>query len=414
MVATIVVDLGYGDSGKGTTVDYLTKELGAKTIVKFSGGPQNAHNVITEGKHHCFSQFGSGSLQPDVQTYISKYCYVDPISMLNEYDSLVELKDDVPAFYVDSDCLIVTPYHSAMNRIKELNRGANRHGSCGRGINETVAYAEEHDAPQVGTLAWSSGLLKKLTDLQTYARSFMGSNCPEEVYNLTEVKPSDLVEAYQWLIPYVWWSHDISELLQGEVIFEGSQGVLLDEWHGFYPYVTRSHTTATNARNILWDYRGEVKTIGVMRSYMTRHGDGPFPTEDSMHMIEPHNGTGIWQGNFRVGHLDLMALKLAKHVTGHLDELMVTWMDAFESPWLVATSYGAWEDWEWVSLYNIRDIKNYHDSEIRTREVTRCIPNYSEVFGQNALLRVIEEELETPVTIVSYGPDRNDKVRLSR
>src|SRR5665647_2340870 len=106
MGATIVVDLGYGDSGKGTTVDYLTKELEADTIIKFSGGPQNAHNVIAGGKHHCFSQFGSGSLVSGVKTYISKYCYVDPISMLDEFDNLVELMDDVPPFYVD--CLLYT------------------------------------------------------------------------------------------------------------------------------------------------------------------------------------------------------------------------------------------------------------------------------------------------------------------
>ena len=83
--AYIVTGLGFGDEGKGTIVDYLTKEKDASLIVKFNGGPQAAHNVHTiDGKHHTFSQFGSGSFHPGVKTYLSKYVSVDPLAMLEE------------------------------------------------------------------------------------------------------------------------------------------------------------------------------------------------------------------------------------------------------------------------------------------------------------------------------------------
>jgi adenylosuccinate synthase len=120
---------------------------------------------------------------------------------------------------------------------------------------------------------------------------------------------------------------------RGPLLFEGAQGVLLDEWHGFHPYTTWSTTTFANAEELLADAGapGTGRRLGVVRAYTTRHGPGPLVTEDpelAALLPEPHNGTGPWQGPFRTGHFDAVAHAYAAEVCGGVDALAVTHLDA--------------------------------------------------------------------------------------
>src|SRR3972149_6131222 len=131
MKAYTIVDLGFGDAGKGTTVDYLSCLTPNTLIVRYNGGPQAAHNVVTaKGVHHTFAQFGSGTLVPTVKTYLSKYMWVEPLSMLSENESLKRagVTDALSRLLIDEDAQVVTPFHRSANRIKERK---NKHGSCG-------------------------------------------------------------------------------------------------------------------------------------------------------------------------------------------------------------------------------------------------------------------------------------------
>ena len=122
-------------------------------------------------------------------------------------------------------------------------------------------------------------------------------------------------------------------LRQGPVVFEGAQGVLLDEWRGFHPYTTWSTTTFENAETLLRECAsgpggGAATRLGVTRTYQTRHGPGPFPTEDpTLAIPEAHNAEGRWQGPFRTGHLDAVALAYAVAVTGGVDAVALTHLD---------------------------------------------------------------------------------------
>ncbi|MFL1382300.1 adenylosuccinate synthetase, partial [Nocardiopsis protaetiae] len=119
-------------------------------------------------------------------------------------------------------------------------------------------------------------------------------------------------------------------LARTPVVFEGAQGVLLDEWHGFHPHTTWSTTTTANPLALLAEAGADARRIGVVRSYTTRHGAGPFPTEApglAALLPEAHNGTHPWQGAFRVGHLDLVAHRYALAATGGVDSLVVTHAD---------------------------------------------------------------------------------------
>ena len=122
--------------------------------------------------------------------------------------------------------------------------------------------------------------------------------------------------------------------LPGTVLFEGAQGVLLDEWRGFHPYTTWStiHTSAVEAVAVDAGQHGRISHLGAMRSYLTRHGNGPFPSHDRRLDLlpEPHNAAGGWQGAFRRGHPDLVLLRYALAAIGRLDGLLVSHLDAFD------------------------------------------------------------------------------------
>ncbi len=171
----VVVDLGYGDAGKGTVVDWLcTRRCGEEpvhAVVRFNGGAQAAHNVVTaDGRHHSFAQFGSGTFTPGVRTHLSRHVLVDPLALIAEAGHLAALgvRDALDRLTVDRSALVTTPYHRAANRARETARGAGRHGSCGMGVGETMAYALAHgdEALRAGDCLCPRTVRRKLTLLR--------------------------------------------------------------------------------------------------------------------------------------------------------------------------------------------------------------------------------------------------------
>ncbi|WP_280342182.1 adenylosuccinate synthetase, partial [Nocardia neocaledoniensis] len=149
----VVVDLGFGDAGKGATVDWLCApeaDLGVAAVVRFNGGAQAAHNVVADGRHHTFAQFGAGTFH-GVPTLLSRHMLVEPMALAAESERLAALgvRDPLGLLAIDGRALLTTPIHIAANRAREDARGSSRHGSCGRGIGETAWYALEHEAPTV-------------------------------------------------------------------------------------------------------------------------------------------------------------------------------------------------------------------------------------------------------------------------
>ena len=150
MTSIIVVDLGYGDAGKGTVADWLCSPASGRqisTVIRFNGGAQAAHNVVTaDGRHHTFAQFGSGSFTPGVRTHLSRFVLVDPLALAAEAAHLAAagVGDALDRLTIDRDALLTTPYHRAANRAREIARGPGRHCSCGMGIGETARYVSLH------------------------------------------------------------------------------------------------------------------------------------------------------------------------------------------------------------------------------------------------------------------------------
>ncbi|GAA0538485.1 adenylosuccinate synthase [Paractinoplanes ferrugineus] len=388
-----MVDLGYGDAGKGTVVDALCASAPVRAVLRFNGGGQAAHNVVLpSGRHHTFAQFGSGTLR-GVPTHLTRFMVVDPLSLALE---AAALGNPFHLLTVDENAPLATPWHRAANQRREVARGAARHGSCGLGIGETMAYGLSHaDAPRAGDVRSPALLRRRLAAVE----DFYGAD-PQ--ISLDEVV--DVFRAFGQAVSIVGGAYVDRLLGEGPCVFEGAQGVLLDEWRGWHPHTTWSTTTFDNVAELCPSF----VRLGVVRTYTTRHGAGPFVTADpTLALPEPHNGVGEWQGAFRAGHFDAVAHRYAVEVCGGVDELAVTHLDVpARVPGLrVCTSY----DLEGVAWNRIvpGPFRDLAYQEGLTTLLARARPGATH--RPDDWTGEIGSLLGAPVTLESWGPTADDK-----
>lgn len=434
--STIVIGLGFGDEAKGATVDFLCAHGDVAGVVRFNGGSQAAHNVVVDGRHHTFRQFGSGTLS-GVPTFLSRHVLIEPIGLAGEAEELAALgvADPLALVTVDRDALITTPVHIAANRTREDRRGAGRHGSTGLGIGETVWYdlavrrgaragqrVENLVAPsdargralRVRDCLDRRVLRDRLTELvRFYAPLLAGSaHGHDDVGTM-----ADLLEAFAGAVRIAGPDHLARTAARGRLVFEGAQGVLLDEWRGFHPHTTWSTTTPANAQALLAAAglpRGEV--LGLTRAYTTRHGAGPLPTEDPalLAVAEPFNGTGVYQGGWRAGHLDLVALRYAVAAIGGVDALAVSHLDVLDDG-----DDPVQPDVQVVDAYRTaagvtdrlpvgppRDLRHQAALTALLREATG---RGRELAGSRDAVVTLERALGAPARVLGFGPDRTDR-----
>jgi adenylosuccinate synthase len=434
--AFVVVDLGFGDAGKGTVTDHLVRRFGAHTVVRFNGGAQAGHNVVTpDGRHHTFAQFGAGTFSEGVRTVLAPPVVVHPTALLAEARWLERagVRDPLARVSVSASCKVVTPFHQAASRLRELARGDARHGSCGVGVGEVMLDDVTHgERLRAGELLDAARLRRSLAQVQARKRAALDdavralrgdARAAPEVHALES--PAVIDRWVEALAP--WRARGLGAdddalpaalAAAGRVVFEGAQGVLLDEWRGFHPHTTWSTCTFDNALDALRGYDGAVHRVGVTRCYATRHGAGPFPTEDAAltrALDEPHNPTGAWQGAFRAGWPDAALLRYALAVCGGVDGLAVTHLDRLggvarwrgcvgykgEAPWFTpagALVPGGPRDLAW--------------QEALGRALTAASPVYEdlgEVASPAAYVAWLEGAVGAPVWITSEGPRDGDK-----
>lgn len=420
----LTVDLGFGDSGKGTIVDTLVRQTNAHTVVRFNGGAQAAHRVVAE-QQHVFSQFGSGSLA-GANTFLSRYMLIEPFSMQAEADALIELGQTNiwQRTSIDQRALVITPFQRAANRLSELARGDQRHGSCGMGIGETMIDSLQGIALRAGDLHDPNRSLPIL-------RQIHQQNLSKVQHLRAQLTSPQALEEWEWLDdPWDDWlpiayqrfsqlcqitppNYLASLLQQGSTVFEAAQGVLLDEWRGFHPYTTWSTTTLDNAYDLLReaDYTGTPQRIGITRAYCTRHGAGPMPSEDnSLSLPDAANINNPWQHKFRIGWLDLVLLRYALDCVGPLDGLAVTCLDRLaELPALkVCTAYQIGKQ-QISHLALSPKPQDLAYQSLLTQQLLQAKPILQTLYNSEQLLELIEQISQVPILISSAGPSANNK-----
>jgi len=323
MTIHLVVDLGFGDSGKGAVVSKLARELGSDTpVIRFGSGPQAAHQVISKDKdiRHVFSSFGSGTLTGNKTVWDSK-CLFNPRAFLNERDALIG-KGVLPSILIHSDCPVITSYDIAFNEVTlaEQNKKGGSHGTTGHGIAATTQRELDGYHLSVQDLITPIFLTDKLLGIQQYYKKKASSidymsyaykfNTPID-HDISNAKDfAKLSKSESVVVSSSATSRVLEEAPYGTIILESAQGILIDPEHGVFPYVTRhsvlpSEEYITKLNSILEIY-------AVTRSYHTRHGAGPFPGEKlgygNSNPFEV-NERNVYQGDFRSSYLNMDLLE---------------------------------------------------------------------------------------------------------
>lgn len=307
----IVLGAAFGDEGKGVTVQYLCKEAIDKgkrpLVIRFSGGPQAAHTVNNNGIEHICSAYGSGVLL-GVPTLIWDTAYFDPICAKNEYEVLRAKLDEVPPLYVMPKTKLITPYDVYHGR---HNEKVIKDGTCGKGLFETFKRSKDGLEINIDTLLNDNLLL----ELELY---YNDNN------NISNLSPEGILFK-NFIEDYKNNKYDFFNITGGGMvlsmfdvlIFEGSQGLLLDMDRGFYPNVTPSKVglNAFGENKFLEKCLYNAEVYLVSRTYLTRHGNGYTPCDIgfNLDLFNKHetNIDNEFQGKFKTGLLNLDLLNTA-------------------------------------------------------------------------------------------------------
>ena len=422
----IVVVLGtqWGDEGKGKIVDLLTENAAA--VVRFQGGHNAGHTLVINGEKTVLHLIPSGILRTNVECMIGKGVVLSPEALMKEIATLeakgVAVRENLR---ISEACQLILPYHIASDLARERARGNQAIGTTGRGIGPAYEDKISRRGLRVGDLFQPTEFEAKLRFILDF-HNFTLKNyyqADEVDFQQTLDNALAMTEVLRPMIADV--PNRISALRKAgkDIMLEGAQGTLLDIDHGTYPYVTSSNTTAGGActgagigpRHI--DY-----ILGITKAYTTRVGSGPFPTElfDEVgkYLGQKGNEFGATTGRpRRCGWFDAVVLRRAMEINS-VSGLCITKLDVLDGLDTVKICTG----------YTL-DGKAYEVPPVITEEFARCQPVYEELPGwkdstfgltryeelpanAKAYLKRLEEVMQTPVDIISTGPDREQTIIL--
>lgn len=425
----VVIGTQWGDEGKGKIVDWLTDH--AQGVVRFQGGHNAGHTLVIGGKKTVLHLIPSGILRDRVACYIGNGVVISPEALLKEVDMLEQAGVNVRnRLHISEACPLILPCHIALDNARESARGIGKIGTTGRGIGPAYEDKVARRAIRLQDLFHRDRFAAKLGEMLDYHNFVLKNYFGAPIVDFQQVMDGALSQAAR-IKPMV---SDVPQLLfnanqsSQNLLFEGAQGALLDIDHGTYPYVTSSNCIAGAAAAgcgvgpQMLHY-----VLGITKAYTTRVGSGPFPTEldDEMgqHLARQGNEFGSTTGRpRRCGWFDAVALKRSVQING-VSGLCITKLDVLDGV-------------ETLNLGVGYKVKDNNSSGVASNilpagadALACCEPVYEEIPGwmestagikefkelpkaaQNYLRR-IEEVCETPLDMISTGPDRVDTIVL--
>ena len=420
----VLIGTQWGDEGKGKIVDWLTER--ADAVVRFQGGHNAGHTLVIGGVKTVLHLIPSGVLRPHVSCLIGNGVVLSPPALWEEIKTVEELGVEVMnRLKVSGACPLILPYHSALDIAREKAKGKKAIGTTGRGIGPAYEDKVARRGLRFGDLIESGSFAENLKDVMEYHNFVLTRffDAPSIEYQSVLDECFNLREKFKPLLA------DVGDILAGyerqgkAIMFEGAQGALLDIDHGTYPFVTSSNTTAAAAAcgsgigPLSIDY-----VLGIAKAYTTRVGGGPFPTElnDKIgkQLADRGQEFGATTGRpRRCGWFDAVLLKHANQINS-ISGLCITKLDVLDG------------------LDTIKICKAYQRGgkvidtlPAGADSIDQCEPVYEELPGwsqntyglrameelpQNAqdYLKRLEELIETPIKIISTGPDREETICL--
>ncbi|MDG1573224.1 adenylosuccinate synthase [Robiginitalea sp. M366] len=417
MRVDLLLGLQWGDEGKGKIVDVLTGNY--DIIARFQGGPNAGHTLEFDGIKHVLHTIPSGIFHPTATNLVGNGVVIDPVIFRRELEKLEDFPIDVRKnLLISRKAHLILPTHRLLDAASEASKGKAKIGSTLKGIGPTYMDKTGRNGLRVGDLElpdWKERY-RALADKHEKMIHFYDVDIQ---YNLKELE-AEFLEALENLRQLKFIDSEAylhQALADGKkILAEGAQGSLLDIDFGTYPFVTSSNTTAAGACTGLGIAPGSIgEVFGIFKAYTTRVGSGPFPTElfdeDGATMGRVGREFGATTGRpRRCGWLDLVALKYAVKVNG-VTQLMMMKADVLSG----------FDTIKVCTAYHYKGEKITHLPY--TLEAEHLTPIYTEMKGwkedltgmtaedqlPTALQQYIaflERELDTPVRIVSVGPDR--------
>lgn len=419
MKVDVLLGLQWGDEGKGKVVDVLTPNY--DVVARFQGGPNAGHTLEFEGKKYVLRSIPSGIFQDGQVNIIGNGVVLDPILFKEEAVALeksgVELKK---VLKISKKAHLILPTHRLLDAANERQKGKGKIGTTGKGIGPTYTDKVSRNGLRLGDVfhnfdeKYSNAKERHLTILRS-----MGEN-PD----ITELEKAWL-DAVNYMKEYdiIDSEYVVNEYLKSgkSVLCEGAQGTLLDVDFGSYPFVTSSNTVCAGACSGLGVAPNRIGEVyGIFKAYCTRVGSGPFPTElfdETGKKIRDigHEYGAVTGRERRCGWIDLVALKYAIMLNG-VTQLIMMKSDVLDSfnEIKVCVSYEI--DGEETNRFPF-------DVDAQSiKPVYKTLPGWncdmttgkSEAdFPVNFVnyIKFLESELETPITIVSVGPDREQTIK---
>ena len=421
MTVDLLLGLQWGDEGKGKIVDVLTHSY--DIIARFQGGPNAGHTLEFDNNKHVLHTIPSGIFHSKAVNLIGNGVVIDPIIFIKEIEDLMPYNIDFnKKLMISKKAHLIIPTHRILDAASEVSKGKAKIGSTLKGIGPTYMDKTGRNGIRVGDILDSNWkekykrLKKKHLDLiKSYnvSTEFDLEDLELNFFRCTErLRNFKIIDSEQYLFE--------AQKYGKKILAEGAQGSLLDIDFGTYPFVTSSTTTAAGACTGLGIAPNKIKDVfGIFKAYATRVGSGPFPTE--LHnnigstMAKIGNEFGSTTGRpRRCGWLDLVALKYSIQING-VTQLMMMKSDVLSG----------FDKVKICTAYKIdnREI-NYFPYKIDSGQIKAIYKEFSgweedlssmtdaNDFPKNFnnYINYLEKELETPIKIVSVGPNRKQTI----
>ena len=418
----VVLGTQWGDEGKGKIVDFLTEK--ADMVVRFQGGHNAGHTLVTGDKTTVLHLVPSGILHDKVQCVIGNGVVLSGNALLKELDSLAENGVDVTGrVHISESCPLIMPYHIALDQAREKAAGKSAIGTTGRGIGPAYEDKAARRSVRLHDLYNLDACREKLVKVLDFHNFVLQKYFDVAAIELEAVM-AELKVLADRLLPMV---TDVSSLVEQaftkdqRVLFEGAQGVLLDVDHGTYPYVTSSNTiagaaaTGSGAGPARLDY-----ILGIAKAYTTRVGAGPFPTElfdeTGDFLGKQGNEFGATTGRKRrCGWFDVVAMQKAVRLNA-LSGLCLTKLDVLDGleTLRICTGYrldGKLLDGMPVSADELERCEPVYEDMPGWAEKTASVTRYEDLpQAARDYIERLEKLVGVEAHMISTGPERTENI----